>query len=56
MIDKWDIAILERWLKLARTKGTTAIKIVVGDRPNEWTIKEIVDGAEVGAPCVQTKK
>lgn len=40
VIDKWDIARLEKWLKLAKTKGTDAIKIVCGDKPDTWIVTE----------------
>lgn len=38
MIDIHDIAILQRWLKLAATQGTDVLKIVVADQPNTWTV------------------
>lgn len=38
MIDKHDIAILRKWLKLAQAKGTDAIKIVAGNKPNTYIV------------------
>lgn len=43
MIDKWDIAKLKEWLKLAQTKGTDAIKIVAGDEPQSYVVKIKLD-------------
>ena len=47
MIDKWDIEVLEKWLKLAKTKGTDAIKIrldndLEGLKPGELAYRVIV--------------
>ena len=44
MIDKWDVAKLDRWLKLAKSKGTDAIKIVCGDKPDTWVVTEVKEG------------
>lgn len=38
MIDRWDVKRLEGWLKLARTEGTSVIRIVSGDKPNTWLV------------------
>ncbi|GAH89294.1 unnamed protein product [marine sediment metagenome] len=38
MIAEWDIAILKRWLKLAKVEGTDAIRVVSGDNPNTYVV------------------
>lgn len=38
MIDPWDIEVLEKWLKLAKTVGTDAIKIVAGDEDGQYIV------------------
>lgn len=48
MIDKWDVAKLEKWLKLAKTKGTDAIRIVSGGEPNTWMVIECNDKDKEG--------
>lgn len=32
MIDKWDIELFEKWLKLAKEKGTDVIKVRLDER------------------------
>ena len=39
MIDKYDIGLLQLWLKLAKTQGTDAIKITAGEEPGTWTVR-----------------
>lgn len=51
MIDKYNIAILERWLKLAKTKGTDTIKIVCGDKIGEWIVT--IDPKEINPFATQ---
>lgn len=41
MIDKWDVEILKRWLKLAQTEGTDRIKIVAGPEMNSWIVRQV---------------
>ena len=41
MIDKWDIVLFKRFLKLARTKGTDTIKVVAGDKINTYIVTVI---------------
>lgn len=48
MIDKWDVEILERWLKLAKTEGTDRIKIVAGPEMNSWIVR-VFDKQEGGS-------
>lgn len=38
MIDKWDIELFEKFLKLAKTEGTDAIKVVAGDTANTYKV------------------
>jgi len=38
MIDWYDIEVLTRWLKLAKTKGTDSIKIVAGPGPGQYIV------------------
>jgi len=38
MIDKYDIDVLQYWLRLAKTVGTDAVKIVSGDEPNTYKV------------------
>jgi len=38
MIDKYDIALFQRFLRLARTEGTDTIKVVVGDKADTWVV------------------
>jgi len=42
MIDKYDIKLFKKFLHLAKTKGTDAIKVVVGDNPDSWVVSIIV--------------
>ncbi len=46
MIDQNDIRALKRWLHLARTVGTDAVRIVAGDELNTYkvTVEEICAG------------
>jgi len=46
MIDKYDIAILEAWLILAKAHGTDAIKIVAGEEPGTWIVRRTLNKGE----------
>lgn len=46
MIDQYDIDKLKKWLHLAKTEGTGAIKIVAGDLPGEYKVT-IVGGSKM---------
>lgn len=41
MIDRYAIEMFQKFLKLAETQGTDAIKIVAGDAPNTYVVEII---------------
>lgn len=53
MIDKWDIALFKRFLKLAESKGTDTIKVISGDKPNTWIVTIVNGGNKI---VEQTKR
>lgn len=56
-IDKWDVALFKRFLKLAQREGTNRIKVIVGDKPETWVVslhdaaKEKPERPFVMVPC-----
>jgi len=52
MIAQYDIRLLKHWLHLARTIGTDAIKITVGDKLDTYRVTL----QQTGTKCIEKSK